>query len=810
MKYLLQKIAFAVLIFLISLTNVTAQDSSIQNDSIAAGQESIAIGDISEESEKLGQQFLKLKSSLEASKKILEIDSIVEAVTPEIKSLVDTAFLKREDVTLRDLKVRKVEWNNYKSILDEYQSTVKSRSEEISKIINDVYYDVNRWEITKKELADRSESKDMEESFDKAIMALEEIMKMAHSRLDSVFITQKKITELVLVIDQEISNIELAENQRRKDYFVIDSPPIWQATKTEVSTDSTSVKSTSSIDLIREGIKQNKRQFMDFFRLNLKVFILQVVFLLLMLTFLIVANIKWKRNIVSLRNPIELQAKTILKNPILTTLSVGLLVSAFFYESMVPAYAEFHIMIVLFATVLLLPKVTHKKFSTFLWLLFLVYMINTFEAFIGVKANLIRWLLIVDSLLLFSSLYIGRKIVNENREKFSQIYKTFRIVSVFYMFLLILSFIANIIGMVALANFLTKAVIISLTFGVVTYLAVKIFTSIFVLVFKLRTATNIQTITQMVKATHQRIRPLLNVLGFIFWFYFTLSAFELYDYLINSYNDLIAMEWRVGEMTISLGGILAFVGIFIITLVIAKIAAALFQDEWMVNVLPRGVAPAISLVLRIVIIAIGLYGGLTAAGVDLSKLGFILGALGVGIGFGLQNVVLNFVSGLILAFERPINLGDTIEVDMEKGVVTNIGVRSSNIRAYSGAEVIIPNGDLISKKVINWTLSNRNRRSKIPMKTSPDADPEKVIELFNKIAADHPNTSLEPAPKTYFYGYGPDGNLNFALMYWTTFSDTLKTDSAIALLIFKTLKAEGIDAPAPVRRIITEDPRRSE
>ena len=260
-------------------------------------------------------------------------------------------------------------------------------------------------------------------------------------------------------------------------------------------------------------------------------------------------------------------------------------------------------------------------------------------------------------------------------------------------------------------------------------------------------------------------------------------------------------------MTISLGGILAFVGIFIFTLIVSKIAAALFQDEWMVNVLPRGVAPAISLVLRIVVIVLGLYAGLTAAGVDLSKLGFILGALGVGIGFGLQNVVLNFVSGLILAFERPINLGDTIEVDMEMGVVTNIGVRSSNIRAYSGAEVIIPNGDLISKKVVNWTLSNRNRRSKVPMKTSPDADPERVIELFNKIALDHPNTSPVPPPKTYFYGYGPDGNLNFALLYWTTFSDTLKTDSAIALMIFKTLKEEGIQAPAPVRRIIHEDRR---
>ncbi len=293
----------------------------------------------------------------------------------------------------------------------------------------------------------------------------------------------------------------------------------------------------------------------------------------------------------------------------------------------------------------------------------------------------------------------------------------------------------------------------------------------------------------------------------LFWLYFSLSGFELYDFIINWYSDLISTEWRVGEMNISLGGILAFLGIFIFTLIIAKIAAALFQDEWMVNVLPRGIAPAISLVLRIVVIAIGLYAGLSAAGVDLSKLGFMLGALGVGIGFGLQNVVLNFVSGLILAFERPINLGDTIEVDMEMGVVTNIGVRSSNIRAYTGAEVIIPNGDLISKKVVNWTLSNRNRRSKIPMKTSPGADPERVIELFNKIALDHPNTSAEPAPKTYFYGYGPDGNLNFALMYWTTFSDTLKTDSNIALQIFKALKEEGIQAPAPVRRIITDDPR---
>ncbi len=126
---------------------------------------------------------------------------------------------------------------------------------------------------------------------------------------------------------------------------------------------------------------------MNFFNLNIKIVVLQIVFLILLLSFLIIANRKWKRDILSLKNPIEIQANTILENPLLTTLSVGVLVSAFFYNSMVPAYAEFHIIIVLFATVLLLPKVTDKKISPFLWLLFLVYLINTFEAFIGVKAN---------------------------------------------------------------------------------------------------------------------------------------------------------------------------------------------------------------------------------------------------------------------------------------------------------------------------------------------------------------------------------------------------------------------------------------
>jgi len=806
MKLWLPTPSFLFLFILFLSVSIHAQNAESKTDSIQGAPNSIAIGDISEESEALGQQVLKLKTTLAQSENISEIDSIIDARTPEILVLVDSVFLKREDVTLRDLEVRKVEWNSYKSILGEYQSVVKNRTEEISKIINDVFYDLTKWELTKKELNDRSESKDIADGLDKSIAILEEMMASAHTRLDRVFMTQKKITDLILIVDEEVSKIELAELKRQKDYFVFDSDVIWKSgTPQNAGLDSLTQVKSSSTGLIIKGLKENRKQFLDFYQLNIKTVLLQFGFLIFFLVFLIVANIKWKKQVITIKNPIELQAKIVLSNPLLSTLSLGVLISAFFYDSMVPAFAEFHILIVLLATILLLPKLTTKKINVFLWLLFAVYIINTFEAFIGIKSILVRWLLILDSIVLLYVLMIGRKVIPEMKESFSQIIRIFKPVSILFILILLFSIFANIIGMVALSNFLSKAVLLSITFGVIIFLSVKVMTSIFVLIFKLRKSSNIQTLTIMVNATHQRIQPLLGWIGLLFWLYFTLTGFELYSFILEWFDSLMAIKWLVGEMTISLGGILAFVGIFVFTLIIAKVAAAMFQDEWMVNALPRGIAPAISLVLRIVVISLGLYIGLTAAGVDLSKLGFIIGALGVGIGFGLQNVVLNFVSGLILAFERPINLGDTIEVDTEMGVVTNIGVRSSNIRAYSGAEVIIPNGDLISKKVINWTLSNRNRRSKIPMKTSASADPEKVIELFNNIAKEWPKTSAEPAPKTYFYGYGEDGNLKFALLYWTTFSDTLKTDSEIALKIFKTLKEENIQAPAPVRRIISND-----
>lgn len=784
-----------------------AQNSNPQTtDSIQVVDEVISIGNISEESEILGQRILNFKEILKPRAKITEVDSLLNLASKEISNKKDSLLKLIDHMNRRDLKVSKIELEKYRSEIENAQDILKDRTDEVSIINDELDFALNKWRKTKEKLVSSSESKDVLTSLDMVIHTLQEISQITYERLNSVFSIQKELTKQIFTIEETITEIESAELQLQKDYFVFDSEPIWKSKNIgTIVLDSTTVESKSFSARIQSELKKNKNQIKEFISQNAKTAILQVLFILILLALIIrVNNSTWKNHVNELINPIEIQAKIVLSNPISASVTLGVLISAFFYDRVVPAFADLHVLLILTGTTILLPKLTIKSFRLFLYLIFFVYFYHSFEALIDFKSNLYRWGMITEAIVLIISLVLGARIMRKTPEKFKPIYRIFKTLVPFYILILFVSIIANIIGMVSFSKLLITGILISTVLGMVVYLSVKIVTSLVVIFFKLRKDYNIQTLSTMVNATNQRIQPILNWVGIFVWFMFTLKGFDIYNFIFTEINDLMLVTWKIGEMMISLGGILAFLTIFIVTLILAKLVATIFLDDWMIKILPRGAAPAMSLVLRIMIVGIGLYVALSAAGIDLSKLGWMFGALGVGIGFGLQNVVLNFISGLILAFERPINLGDTIEIDQEMGIVTNIGIRSSNIKSYSGYEAIIPNGDLISKKVINYTLSNRDRRSKIIMKTAPNANPEKVIALFNEMASEDHRTRKDPAPKTYFYGYDEEGNLSFALLYWTTFSDTLKTDSEIALKIFTKLKEEGIQAPAPVRRIVKE------
>jgi potassium efflux system protein len=205
--------------------------------------------------------------------------------------------------------------------------------------------------------------------------------------------------------------------------------------------------------------------------------------------------------------------------------------------------------------------------------------------------------------------------------------------------------------------------------------------------------------------------------------------------------------------------------------------------------------------IHYLILTVGFVIGMGLLGADLTKVTALLGAFGMGIGFGLQSVVNNFVSGLILLFERPIHLGDTVELSNLLGQVRRIGIRASIVRTRQGAEIIVPNSQLVTEQVTNWTFSDQLRRIELPVGVNYGAEPQKVIEAIDAAASEHPRVLKNPPPQTLFVGFG-DSSLNFELRVWTDqFVDWARVRSELAIAVHDTVRAAGFPFPFPQREV---------
>jgi small-conductance mechanosensitive channel len=214
--------------------------------------------------------------------------------------------------------------------------------------------------------------------------------------------------------------------------------------------------------------------------------------------------------------------------------------------------------------------------------------------------------------------------------------------------------------------------------------------------------------------------------------------------------------------------------------------------------LPRGVPRTISLLAGYGIVTLGFVAAVAVAGIDMGRFALMVSALGVGIGIGLQDVVNNFVSGLILLFERPIQAGDQVEVGECAGEVRRIGLRSTTVRTWDGAEVVIPNSRFVSSEFTNWTLSDPQRRMHILVGVEYGTDPERVLSILRDVATGHPDVMDDPSPVALFTGFG-DSSLDFMLRAWTEVTAWRGIMSELTVSIHTALAEAGINVPFPQR-----------
>ena len=285
------------------------------------------------------------------------------------------------------------------------------------------------------------------------------------------------------------------------------------------------------------------------------------------------------------------------------------------------------------------------------------------------------------------------------------------------------------------------------------------------------------------------------------WADTALHNFQVYEPIRQAWDGVMSTTLARGTLDVQVGDVLVALLILVVTYFISRIVPFVLKEE----VLPRAgftssAAHSIVTLVNYTVVAFGIVLAASTVGISGTQLTVVFGALGVGIGFGLQTVVANFVSGLILIFERPVKVGDTVRTVDHFGVITDIGIRASTIRSFDGADVVVPNGDLVSKEVINWTRSDRMRRIEATVKLSLVADPTKVLERLKKVAADHPLVADPPPPSSFMTGI-VDGSLDFRLFAWTQGENFLTVSSDLNVAIHEAVREMGFEIAVPRREV---------
>ncbi len=378
---------------------------------------------------------------------------------------------------------------------------------------------------------------------------------------------------------------------------------------------------------------------------------------------------------------------------------------------------------------------------------------------------------------------------------------------VFYKFLplmvlmFVASIIANINGMFYLSERITHGLFIAIQSSIIFY-ALTIILSGYLIIFIRRRISLVSNLLDKYADTLERnVTLFIKIFMVVWWLKLLLRTLGFESAFNEVIATILAQSWIVGETTISVSALVSFVIILVGTWILSRFFQMLLEVELFSRVhFARGVPTAISTVSNYIIIISGSLIAISSLGVTTQQLALVFGALGVGIGFGLRNIIANFISGIIMVFERPIQIGDTIEVDNTMGKVMSIGSRASAIQTFDGSEVIVPNESFISSKIINWTLSDERRRKVLEIKVAFDSDIDTVLNIMKEVAIAHESVLKDPEPLPAFQGFG-DYYLEFKLYYWLA-DNLIVAQSDVAIEVYRRLKAANIATPMPVQKLL--------
>jgi small-conductance mechanosensitive channel len=353
--------------------------------------------------------------------------------------------------------------------------------------------------------------------------------------------------------------------------------------------------------------------------------------------------------------------------------------------------------------------------------------------------------------------------------------------------------IASALGFTSLGDFLARAVLGGAYAALILYAVVLILDALVLLALHARPLVLSRMVRLHAGRLHAWAARAFRFAAVVVWVVLLLDRLTLRERAVALGTTILEAGVHAGALHITIGDLIAFgVTVWAAFLVARAATFVLEEDVYPRVTLARGLPYAISATVHYAIVVVGCLLALAALGVDMTKFTILIGALTVGIGFGLQNIINNFVSGLILLFERPVKIGDVIQIGADVGVVQRIGIRASVLRATNGADVILPNGKLISDQLTNWTRSTNVRPIEIPIAVAGTASARDVMKLLEETAAGREGVVAWPKPEALLGRLAAD-TLGFDLRFWTDQAeDWQRVRSDVALAVSDALAQAGI------------------
>jgi small-conductance mechanosensitive channel len=371
----------------------------------------------------------------------------------------------------------------------------------------------------------------------------------------------------------------------------------------------------------------------------------------------------------------------------------------------------------------------------------------------------------------------------------------------------LVALVADAVGNVSLARLIGSGVLSSGYFAMVLIAGRRLAEGLVTFALRVRPLVRLRMVQHHGALLERRAHRWLRTLSAIVWAIGTLDYFGLLMPAVALARQMLDANLTMGVLSLSLEDVLAFA----LTVYLASVISSVIEFVLAEDVFPRlnlrpGLPYALSRLTKYAIVSVGFILALLALGVNLNRVTVLGGALGVGVGFGLQNIVNNFVSGLILLFERPVRVGDAVQIGDVQGEVRRIGIRATTVRAWEGAEVIVPNSQLVAERVTNWSPFDYRRRLDIPVSVAYGSTPDKVLQVLTGVAQGHPDVVAAPPPLALFLGFG-DSALLFQLRAWTNRLDRhVVVRSELGVAVYAALQEAGFSIPFPQQEVRIHPP----